>query len=33
MKKWEKNHPFWEFLRFGTGTKQCGTGTILVIVD
>ena len=28
MEKWEKNHHFWAFSRFGTGTKQCGTGTI-----
>ena len=33
MGKWEKNHNFWAFSRFGTGTKQCGTGTILVLVD
>ena len=28
MEKWEKNHHFWAFSRFGTGTKQCGTGTL-----
>ena len=33
MEKLEKNHQFWAFSRFGTGTKQCGTGTILVLVD
>ena len=33
MGKWEKNHNFWTLLRFGTGTKQCGTDTILVLVD
>ena len=32
MEKWERNHNFWAFLRFGIGTKQCGTGTILVLV-
>ena len=29
--KWEKNHHFWAFLRSGTGTKQCGTGTVLIL--
>ena len=33
MEKWEKNHNFWAFSRFGTDTKQCGTGTICVLVD
>ena len=33
MEKWEKNHHFWAFSRIGTGTKQCGTGTICVLVD
>ena len=33
MKKWEKNHHFWAFSRFGIGTKQCGTGTTCVLVD
>ena len=32
MEKWEKNHHFWAFSRFSTDTKQCGTGTILVLV-
>ena len=27
MEKWKKNHHFLAFFRFGTGTKQCGTGT------
>ena len=31
MKKWEKNHLFWEISRGGTGTKQSGTGTISVL--
>ena len=25
--------PFLGISRFGTGTKQCGTGTIVVLVD
>ena len=33
MEKWEKNHHFWAFSRVGTGTKQSGIGTILVLVD
>ena len=33
MEKWEKKHHFWAFSRFGTGTKQCGTGTTCVLVD
>ena len=33
MDKWEKNHHLWAFSGVGTGTKQCGTGTILVLVD
>ena len=33
MEKWEKNHHFWAFSRFGTGTKQCGTGTTCVLVN
>ena len=33
MEKWEKNHHLWAFLGVGTGTKQYGTGTILVLVD
>ena len=33
MEKGEKNHHFWAFSRFGTGTKQYGTSTILVLVD
>ena len=32
MEKWEKNHHFWALLGVGTGTKQYGTGTILVLV-
>ena len=32
MEKWEKTHHFWAFSRVGTGNKQCGTGTILVLV-
>ena len=26
----EKDH-FWAFPRYGTGTKLCGTGTILIL--
>ena len=33
MEKWEKHHHFWAFPRSGTGSKQCGTGTILILVD
>ena len=33
MEKMEKNHHFWEFSRFGTGTKDCGTGTTCDLVD
>ena len=31
MKKWEKNHNFWAFLRGGTGTKHSGTGTEFLV--
>ena len=31
--KKEEKHNFWVFPRSGTGTKQYGTGTILVLVD
>ena len=33
MEKWDKDHNFWAFLRFGTDTKQCGTGTKCVLVN
>ena len=33
MEKWEKNHHFWAFSRFGTGTKLCGIGTTCVLVN
>ena len=33
MDKWEKKHHLWAFSGVGTSTKQCGTGTILVLVD
>ena len=31
--KMGENHHFWAFSGVGTGTKQYGTGTILVLVD
>ena len=31
MEKWEKNHRSRQFLKGGTGTKQSGTGTTLVL--
>ena len=31
--KREEKHNFWAFPKSGTGTKQYGTGTILVLVD
>ena len=31
--KREEKHNFWAFPRSGTGTKQYGTGTILVLID
>ena len=31
--KREEKHNFWTFPRSGTGNKQCGTGTIVVLVD
>ena len=31
MEKWENNYHFWAFSRGGTGTKQSGTGTIIVL--
>ena len=31
MKKWEKNHFSGQFSKGGTGTKQSGTGTTLVL--
>ena len=33
MEKGKRKHNFWAFPRSGTGTKQCGTGTICVLVD
>ena len=31
MEKWEKNHLSGQFLKGGTGTKQSGTDTTLVL--
>ena len=31
MEKWEKNHLSGQFSKGGTGTKQSGTGTTLVL--
>ena len=31
MEKWEKNHISGQFSKGGTGTKQSGTGTTLVL--
>ena len=31
--KREEKHNFWAFLRSGTSTKQCGTGTICVLAN
>ena len=31
--KREEIHNFWAFPMSGTGTKQCGSGTILILVD
>ena len=31
MEKWEKDHLSGQFSKGGTGTKQCGTGTIFVL--
>ena len=31
MEKWEKNHLSRQFSKGGTGTKQSGTGTTLVL--
>ena len=31
MEKWEKNHVSRQFSKGGTGTKQSGTSTILVL--
>ena len=31
MEKWEKNHLSEQFSKGGTGTKQSGTGTTLVL--
>ena len=31
--KRKEKHNFWAFPSSGTGTKQCGTGTICVLVD
>ena len=31
--KREEKHHLWAFPRSGTGTKQCGTGTILILLD